>query len=130
MDLKDGQMYKYETKSNTFFPIPAKNYRLISYTAIAKDKNGIEWSAKCYFNNRQIKIKPNETVHLEAGAPFVTSIKVTKVGSDQAKMALMVIGKGGDNYTIQRLDGKSRLSRFKVMDKSGKLLWQGSFKYG
>ena len=128
-DAKNRRMSTFVT-TNSVFSVPEGDYQLVSYSAIAKDKNGIEWEAQCYFDNRRIKAKPDDTIRLEVGPPFEASVQVAKKGSNKVEMNFVLTGKGGDRYIISRRDGKSEPPGFQVLDESGKAVWNGSFKYG
>lgn len=127
-DKKSGKTWKLIASKGVIL-IPAGSYNLISYEAAANDKRKAAWIAGCGSLNRAITVKADSTQKLKLGPPFVASITISPKGSD-VSMDLRFTGSGNEQCTILKSSGVGDEPRFKVINASGAIMWQGSFKYG
>lgn len=109
---------------------PVGAYDLISYEAIAKDKQKAQWSAFSTSLNRSVTVKADAVQNLKIGPPYTASIAVTPNGRSEITLDFKLVGSGNEPSTILKNTGTGNPPGFKVIDSSGKVLWQGSFKYG
>jgi hypothetical protein len=59
----------------------------------------------------------------------MASISVGRSSSDRVSFNLKIVGRGGETCSIKHGLG-SNAPRFQILSQSGKLLQEGSFKYG
>jgi hypothetical protein len=108
---------------------PAGEYEVVTYDAVAKDERGVKWTASCYYSKREpLSVAASSSQQLDAGPPFTAAVAVKERAKGKVSIDLGIAGRGGRQYSIMRQDGTA--PGFEVLDKSGKVLWQGSFEYG
>jgi len=113
---------------NGQFAVPAGSLPLTNFTAYSSpDKTG--WQARSTFDQRsQLSLAANEQHALAAGPPYTAQVKVQEAAG-KAYMSMDIKDAGGNVAGISDVARKSP-PHFDVLDKAGKVVWQGKFEYG
>lgn len=128
-DPKRWDMLEARAKNGEFI-LPVGKYRLLSYSARIKDKNNVNWSISSN-KSTDILVKSGLVQKISlAEPPFVVSTKAEQMNSNQINIDLSIIGRGGDECSIQCSDSHVKPPRFQILSKSGQVLQEGSFQYG
>ncbi len=130
---KESQKRMRLSTTNGVVLAPTGRYDLCSYEVIDEDENGAKWMAQgslYSLKSREISVEADSTQDLEIGPAFTAKVTVKKKRQDEAVLDFKLIGRGGGNYTITRMDKRRKAPGFQVVDKSGDILWQGKFEYG
>jgi len=131
-DKSDGTEYVLKS-TNGVFQAPVGSYEVSSYEATAKDKAKAEWTAHSTSIASKVKsvtLKANTTCQLKIGPPLTASAKATTKSNNQASLSFSLVDDSGSSFLISKDSGQTNPPGFKVLSKSGDVLWQGSFKYG
>jgi len=110
------------------FQAPAGVLDVVGTEMVATDAHKVRWTASGRMNHR-LTVRRGATVRLDVGPPFTASIDVSG-RRDVVSMDFKLVGRGGDSYTVLKSQDSSTPPGFKVLGKSRRTLWRGSFKYG
>lgn len=120
------EMLSVDGKDGCFI-LPAGEYRMLSCMQSVNLKGSV-WRLSSSAN-RTLTVGENSTQDLNFGPPYMASISVGRSSGDRASFNLKIVGRGGETCSI-RHDMDSKPPRFQILSQSGKLLQEGSFKFG
>ena len=129
-DRRNGKIMMYSSR-NGVVQAPVGSYKALRYEAVARDGDG-KWTAYCLtiLQTPVIAVKANSTQKVALGPPFVASVDVSRTGRDSVSLGFNLAGAGGHRYIIVKGDRNLEPPGFEMYDTSGRIVWQGNFKYG
>jgi hypothetical protein len=120
---------QFDSKNGTFV-VPAGTHKLSVFYAYARSGGQVTWSARSTPRVSKVSVKPGQTVSLDVGPPFTASVEVPQIEGKYFYTSLNFTGRGGEDVQIQRVVGTAKEPGFQMLSPSGKVLMQGTFRYG
>ena len=114
--------------------LPEGRYSATTLEVCQADTDKNKWSLSCTRSTgklRNFKIQPNKTLSLKAGPPFAIKSSATRK-DDDILISFRLRGQAGEQYNpaIYKAGKRMPAPAFKIVDKTGKVLVSGKFKYG
>lgn len=119
---------KYDSKDGTFV-VPVGRHRVMMYYAYVRSGRTVSWSAAGRPRSLSANVVAGRSVSVNIGPPITASIKAQQMGKT-LYLSLNMTGRGGEEAQINRVIGRGKAPGFQVLSQQGKVLMQGSFRYG
>ena len=134
LELKSNWLVQKTINSSTEpAAIGAQTYNP-QFLSLSMKQDGHTWRIESrgpWADLSKIKVRNNEATAIRLGPPFRIKPQVNKNGPNLS-IGYAIIGQAGEQYQNFIIKDKSpvRGAKFKILDKTGKVLESGKFKYG
>jgi hypothetical protein len=112
--------------------VPAGILRINAVKAVAKGKDGRNWTALArLYGATNLTVSAGEVQNVPFGPPFSAGIRATWVGaSDEISLSPVYLDRCGNEYVLSSEPRSGDVPEFQVLDNGDRMVWSGKFEYG